>query len=251
MVLLNAQQIQPLEPGAATPGQSAIISANNQTAHQSAIISAAKGGTKKRKGGAATGQVLPPLYGAAVSPAMQQQNYNNNANYSSARAAATNDSLVGKSGGKANRRKMRGTMRGTMRTIRKKRAKKSKKRGKRAGTDQDLLEQRRQRIRESRELRSDQANFGGLEGRMFPMEEEDMSNHVDRDPVIRRNLDDDFSWIENGETQTGRLRKVNRFGNINSRPLIFGGPDLPPSSGAIAVYGGKKRRFTKRKILRR
>ena len=75
MVLLNSQQIQPLEPGAATPGQSAIISANNQTADQSAIISAAKGGTKKR-GGAATGQVLPPLYGAAVSPAMQQQNYN-------------------------------------------------------------------------------------------------------------------------------------------------------------------------------
>ena len=234
MVLLNAQQIQPLEPGAATPGQSAIISANNQTAHQSAIISAAKGGTKKR-GGATAGQVLPPLYGAAVSPAMQQQNYNNNANYSSARSAATNDSLVGKSGGKANRRKMR--------TVRKKRAKKSKKRGKRAGTDQDLLEQRRQRIRE---LRSNQVNFGGLEGRMFPMEEEDMPNHVDREPVVIRNLDDDFSWIENGVTQPGRLRKVNRFGHINSRPLIFGGPDLPPSSGAIAVYGGKKRKYTKR-----
>jgi hypothetical protein len=232
MVLLNAQQIQPLEPGAATPGQSAIISANNQTAHQSAIISAAKGGTKKR-GGAATGQVLPPLYGAAVSPAMQQQNYNNNANYSSARAAATNDSLVGKSGGK----------RRTSKRMKKRRVKKSKKRGKRAGTDQELLDQRRQRMRE---LRSNQTNFGGLEGRMFPMEEEDMPNHVDREPIVRRNLDDDFSWIENGETQTGRLRKVNRFGNINSRPLIFGGPDLPPPSGAIAVYGGKKRRYTKR-----
>jgi len=244
MVLLNSQQIQPLEPGAATPGQSAIISANNQTAHQSAIISAARGGTKKIIGGAAAGQVLPPLYGAAVSPAMQQQNYNNNANYSSNRAAATNDSLVGKSGGKANRRTMRGTMRG----MRKKRAKKSKKRGKRAGTDQDLLEQRRQRIRESRELRSNQANFGGLEGRMFPMEEDDMSNHVYRDPDVRRNLNDDFSWIENGVTQTDRLRKVNRFGNTNSRPLIFGGPDLPPSSGAIAVYGGKKGKHTKRKI---
>ena len=100
-------------------------------------------------------------------------------------------------------------------------------------------------------MRSTQANFGGLEGRMFPMEEEDMPNHVDREPVVIRNLDDDFSWIENGVTQPSRLKKVNRFVNINSRPLIFGGPDLPPSSGAISVYGGKKQKYTKRKILRR